>query len=106
MKKLFLIVAAMFAVVSFSACSDDDDNKDASIVGTWQITYYEGWATFSDGTRDDWSDAYPLTSEGNYYWTYTFNENGTCVQTDYSDNKTMIARPCISHILLMATHSQ
>ena len=87
MKKLFLIVAAMFAVVSFSACSDDDDNKDASIVGTWQITYYEGWATFSDGTRDDWSDAYPLTSEGNYYWTYTFNENGTCVQTDYSDNK-------------------
>lgn len=26
MKKLFLIVAAMFAVVSFSACSDDDDN--------------------------------------------------------------------------------
>lgn len=86
-KKLFLIVAAMFAVVSFSACSDDDDNKDASIVGTWQITYYEGWATFSDGTRDDWSDAYPLTSEGNYYWTYTFNENGTCVQTDYSDNK-------------------
>ena len=87
MKKLFLIVAAMFAVVSFSACSDDDDNKDAAIVGTWQITYYEGWATFSDGTRDDWSDAYPLTSEGNYYWTYTFNENGTCVQTDYSDNK-------------------
>ena len=26
MKKLFLIVAAMFAAVSFSACSDDDDN--------------------------------------------------------------------------------
>lgn len=27
MKKLFLLVAAMFAAVSFSACSDDDDNK-------------------------------------------------------------------------------
>ena len=26
MKKLFLIVTAMFAAVSFSACSDDDDN--------------------------------------------------------------------------------
>lgn len=25
MKKLFLIVTAMFAVVSFSACSDDDE---------------------------------------------------------------------------------
>ena len=30
MKKLFLIVAAMFAVVSFSACSDDDDNGSGS----------------------------------------------------------------------------
>ena len=30
MKKLFLIVAAMFAAVSFSACSDDDDNGDSS----------------------------------------------------------------------------
>ena len=27
MKKLFLIVAAMFAVVSFSACSDDDNGN-------------------------------------------------------------------------------
>ena len=98
MKKLFLIVAAMFAAVSFSACSDDDDkDKDASIVGTWQITYYEGWATFSDGTRDDWSDAYPLTTEGNYYWTYTFNENGTCVQTDYSDNKVVFQYQKSSH---------
>lgn len=26
MKKLFFIVAAMFVAVSFSACSDDDDN--------------------------------------------------------------------------------
>ena len=30
MKKLFLIVAAMFAVVSFSACSDDDENGEGS----------------------------------------------------------------------------
>lgn len=30
MKKLFLIVAAMFAAVSFSACSDDDDNGHVS----------------------------------------------------------------------------
>ena len=106
MKKLFLIVAAMFAVVSFSSCSDDDDNKDASIVGTWQITYYEGWATFSDGTRVDWSDAYPLTSEGNYYWTYTFNENGTCVQTDYSDNKNDDSSPMHFTYSVNGTHSQ
>ena len=30
MKKLFLIVAAIFVAVSFSACSDDDDNGHAS----------------------------------------------------------------------------
>ena len=30
MKKLFLIAAAMFAAVSFSACSDDDDNEGGS----------------------------------------------------------------------------
>ena len=30
MKKLFLIVAAMFVAVSFSACSDDDENGGGS----------------------------------------------------------------------------
>ena len=46
MKKLFLIVAAMFAVVSFSACSDDDD-KDASIVGTWRHTREVGYEIYN-----------------------------------------------------------
>ena len=45
MKKLFLLVAAMFAAVSFSACSDDDDNKidPNQIAGTWQITREVGY---------------------------------------------------------------
>ena len=44
MKKLFLIVAAMFAVVSFSACSDDDkDINPNQIIGTWQITREVGY---------------------------------------------------------------
>lgn len=85
MKKLFLIVAAMFAVVSFSACSDDDDNKDASIVGTWQITHSEGWVTYSDGTRDEISEDYPAIDDA-YYWTLNFQENGTMIRTSYSDN--------------------
>ena len=41
MKKLFLIVAAMFAAVSFSACSDDDDNGHVSdkpvLVDFWAV---------------------------------------------------------------------
>ena len=83
MKKLFFIVAAMFAVVSFSACSDDDDNKDASIVGIWQITHSKGWTTYNDnGVRTEWSDTYP--SEG-YYYTYTFSENGICTLNTYTN---------------------
>ena len=43
MKKLFFIVAAMFVAVSFSACSDDDDNGgEAPTPEKWvkQIKYY------------------------------------------------------------------
>ena len=44
MKKLFLIVAAMFAVVSFSACSDDDDKDEKnSIIGKWEYTHLTGY---------------------------------------------------------------
>ncbi len=85
MKKLFLIVAAMFAVVSFSACSDDDDNKDASIVGTWMIAHSEGWVIYSDGTRDDFNDDYPNDIDY-YYWTYMFDDKGTCVRKSYTDH--------------------
>jgi len=44
MKKILLFTAIMFAAVSFLACSDDkDDNKDASIVGTWQLVRTYGY---------------------------------------------------------------
>ena len=84
MKKLFLIVAAMFAAVSFSACSDDDDNKDASIVGTWQITLDEGWETFNSSTPRHWSEPYP--SDG-YYYTYTFDGKGSCISNMYTNGR-------------------
>lgn len=48
MKKLFLIVAALFVAVSFSSC-DKDEDKDVSIVGSWQLVSvasydeYSGW---------------------------------------------------------------
>lgn len=91
MKKLFLIVVAMFAAVFFSACSDDDkaDNlpiTTANLAGTWQITLDEGWDTYTtDGQREYWSDVYPDVSEDNYYWTYTFDTNGVCIIKDYDD---------------------
>lgn len=86
MKKLFFIAAALFAATSFSACSDEDENINPNqIIGTWQISSEEGWATYSDGSRDDWAVTYPDASDGNYYWTYTFREDGICVRESYAD---------------------
>ncbi len=64
-------MAAMFAVVSFSACSDDDD-KDVNpnqIIGTWQIIEIHENDSYSD-------EIWPTESD---YYTYTFNENGTAI---------------------------
>ena len=70
MKKLFLIVAAMFAAVSFSACSDDDDKMNPNnIIGTWQIIEIHENDSYSD-------EIWPTESD---YYTYTFNENGTAI---------------------------
>ena len=70
MKKLFLIVAAMFAVVSFSACSDDDDKMNPNnIIGTWQIIE-------SQETDSESDEIWPTEND---YYTYTFNDNGTAI---------------------------
>lgn len=91
MKKLFFFAAAMFAAVSFSACTDDDKDKDlpitaANLAGTWQITLSEGWEIY-DGTRDEWHIPYPDTSDGNYYWTFSFNnqDSGNCIKETFAD---------------------
>ena len=75
MKKLFLIVAAMFAAVSFSACSDDDDNKidPNQIAETWQITREVGYEIVpGEGKMEN-----DVNDDYGFYFTYTFNENGT-----------------------------
>ena len=74
MKKLFLIVAAMFAVVSFSACSDDDD-KDASIVGTWQHSREMGY-------EDDNGEEYEFDKIcSDEYCCLIFDDGGTGRET-------------------------
>lgn len=88
MKKLFFIAAVLSASALFPACSDKHDNKisPAQLVGTWQITLDEGWEIFAeDGSREEWSTSYPDASEGNYYWTLTFKENGVCIYESHSD---------------------
>ena len=82
MKKLFLIVAAMFAVVSFSACSDDDD-KDVNpnqIIGTWQIIREVGYEIVAGEGKMEKDITYPIddvNDDYGFYFTYTFNEDGT-----------------------------
>ena len=85
MKKLFLIVAAMFAAVSFSACSDDDDKDDASIVGEWQLTHSVGY-TIELGQRNDFDKTFP---DNGYYTGYIFNESGKgTYYATYTDSAT------------------
>lgn len=84
MKKLFLIVAALFVAVSFSACSDKEIDP-AQIAGTWQITLIEGWSIENDGTRDEWSDSYPAIDDDDYYWTYTFDGHGKLKRVSYTN---------------------
>lgn len=64
MKKLFLIVAAMFVAVSFSACSDDKD--EASIVGEWQLTHSVGYV-IEAGEQYDFDKTFP---DDGYYTGY------------------------------------
>ena len=91
MKKLFLIVAAMFAAVSFSACSDDDDkDKDASIVGTWEYTHLTGYdngviVVDKDIPKDDEPMHY-LTFNSNGTWTEEYPNSGHTSKGTYSIN--------------------
>ena len=87
MKKMLLLAAVMFAAVTFSACSDDDDNKidPNQIAGTWQITLIEGWSVNNDGIRDEWSDSYPAIDDDDYYWTYTFDGHGKMKRVSYTN---------------------
>ena len=68
MKKMLLFATVIFAAVSFSACSDDDkdDNRDASIVGTWQLVRTYGYDVDQEFDSDDTDDQ--------EYW--TFNADG------------------------------
>lgn len=70
MKKILLLAAVMFAAVTFSACSDDDDKMNPNnIIGTWQIIEIHENDSYSD-------EIWPTEND---YYTYTFNDNGTAI---------------------------
>ena len=87
MKKLFLIVVAMFAAVSFSACSDDDDNGGkAPIPEKWvkQIVHRlakwdESWTTTI--TYDSENRVKKVDGSGNDSYEFTYNGNSLTVKS-------------------------
>ncbi len=93
MKKLHssfvAIFFALFAMVSFTACSSDDDGPSSeeikeNIVGTWQVTHISGWSY--DDTEDENlikvdEDVPEKDSER-----ILFNVDGTCKWYWYSNN--------------------
>ena len=84
MKKLFLIVAAMFAVVSFSSCSDDDD-KDANInpsqiVGTWEYVHYYSYDKDDIDGVDEFE--YDVVKGDENWYKLVFNADGTFTKED------------------------
>ena len=93
MKKLFFCAAALLAAISFAACSDDDATKlpitPDTIAGTWQITHEKEIEIIGDD-KDSWSKNYP--DEDGYYWTMTFDKNGSAIKTDYYPDEAPISR--------------
>ena len=85
MKKLFLIVAAMFAAVSFSACSDDDDNGGkAPTPEKWvkQIVFRAEWdeSWTSTITYDSENRVKKVDGLRNDSYEFTYNGNSLTVK--------------------------
>lgn len=88
MKKLFLIVAAMFAAVSFSACSDDDDNGGkAPIPEKWvkQIVHRlaewdESWTTTITYDSENRVKKVEKGSDRSFDFEFTYNGNSLTVK--------------------------
>ncbi len=83
MKKLFFYAAALLAAISFSACSDDDENglsaTPENIAGTWQIIQEKGWE-IDWGEKDTFLEKYP--DEDGWYYTFTFDKDGSFTETE------------------------
>ena len=88
MKKLFFIVAAMFVAVSFSACSDDDDNGGkAPTPEKWvkQIVFRAEWDESWTTTITYDSEKRVKKVDGLRNDSYEFNYNGNSLTVKGSD---------------------
>ena len=88
MKKILLLVTAIFITTSFLACSDDDKNEEKSIVGRWEYTHLTGYdngviVVDKDIPKDDEPMHY-LTFNSNGAWTEEYPNSGHTSKGTYS----------------------
>ena len=84
------ILFALFSMVSFTACSSDDDDVPSTeeikknIVGMWQTTHISGWAY--DDTEDEnlIKVDQDITDNSEYAQRVLFKGDGTCYMYYYS----------------------
>lgn len=121
MKKLHFssmaILFALFTMVSFTACSSDDDETPSTediktnIIGKWQLTHVSGWQY--DNTEDDLikvdqdipekqGKRLLFKGDGTYkkYW-YSgisgwYSPGYTCNKYEVSGNKIITLKPTLS----------
>ena len=87
---LLAILFALFSMVSFTACSSDDDDVPSTeeikknIVGMWQTTHISGWAY--DDTEDEnlIKVDQDITDNSEYAQRVLFKGDGTCYMYYYS----------------------
>ncbi len=77
LKYLSFLLFAFVLSAGVASCSDDDDVDSAAIVGTWEVTWTEGYEhDLEDPEYNyEWSDA----EEDTYV---TFNGDGTGIDAD------------------------
>lgn len=69
-----------FVGVSFSACSDDDDDVDVTasqLYGTWAWVSDSGWEIDPDGAKETWTNEYAGDN-----LKFTLNADGTMVMSE------------------------
>ena len=85
---LMAILFALFSMVSFTACSSDDDDDTSvsgdiktNIVGTWELTHIKGWYWADD--EDESDIIVDKSPESGDKFRFSLNANGGCIWYDY-----------------------
>ncbi len=58
----------------------------SQLIGTWRIVEDRGWE-IGYGNKKTWHYEFPIAKSGNYYWTWTFTADGTCIEIPYQDEQ-------------------